>query len=100
MILGTSEPAPNLRSTAAKLAYWLPCAAIHPKHGCTTMKRQWTRDELADHWTLAPTEFELLATKSGATRLGFAILLKAFTLEGRFPRQKHGPQSLPHSKSR
>ena len=28
MILGTSEPAPNLRSTAAKLAYWLPCAAI------------------------------------------------------------------------
>ncbi|MDQ6674930.1 MAG: hypothetical protein M3069_30045 [Chloroflexota bacterium] len=25
------------------------------------MKRQWTRDELADHWTLAPKEFELLA---------------------------------------
>src|SRR5207244_3085899 len=58
-------------------------------HGCTTMKRQWTRDELADHWTLGPTELELLANKSGATRLGFAILLKAFTIEGRFPRQKH-----------
>src|SRR5438105_12362768 len=53
------------------------------------MKRQWTRDELADHWTLGPTELELLANKSGATRLGFAILLKAFTIEGRFPRQKH-----------
>src|SRR5579859_7535972 len=53
------------------------------------MKRQWTRDELADHWTLAPKELELLANKTGATRLGFAVLLKAFVLEGRFPRQKH-----------
>src|SRR5207248_11336380 len=54
-----------------------------------TMKRQWTRDELADHWTLAPEELELLANKTGATRLGFAVLLKAFVFEGRFPRQKH-----------
>jgi len=53
------------------------------------MKRQWTLDELADHWTLAPKELELLANKTGATRLGFAVLLKAFMLEGRFPRQKH-----------
>jgi hypothetical protein len=53
------------------------------------MKRQWTGDELADHWTLGPTEHALLANKSDATRLGFAVLLKAFTLEGRFPRQKH-----------
>jgi hypothetical protein len=28
------------------------------------MKRQWTRDELADHWTLGPKELELLANKS------------------------------------
>jgi hypothetical protein len=53
------------------------------------MKRQWTRDELAEHWTLAPDELELLANKSGATRLGFAVLMKTFMLEGRFPRQKH-----------
>src|SRR5258708_12458819 len=53
------------------------------------MKRQWTRDELADHWTPAPKELELLANKTGATRLGFAVLLKAFVFEGRFPRQKH-----------
>jgi hypothetical protein len=52
------------------------------------MKRHWARDELADHWILGPTELELLANKGGATRLGFAILLKAFTIEGRFPRQK------------
>src|SRR5205807_412386 len=31
---------------------------------------------------------ELVANKSGATRLGFAVLLKFFELEGRFPR--HG----------
>jgi len=53
------------------------------------MKRQWTRDELADHWILTRKELELLANKSAATRLGFAVLLKAFMLEGRFPRQKH-----------
>ncbi len=53
------------------------------------MKRQWTREELAEHWRLAPTELILLANKAGATRLGFAVLLKAFLLEGRFPRQKH-----------
>ena len=53
------------------------------------MKRQWTRDDLADHWTLAPKELELIANKTGATRLGFAVLLKAFVFEGRFPRQKH-----------
>jgi hypothetical protein len=53
------------------------------------MKRLWTRDELADHWTLDANERELLAKKSGAARRGFAVLLKAFTLEGRFPRQKH-----------
>ena len=53
------------------------------------MKRQWTREELVEHWTLAPAELALLANKAGATRLGFALLLKAFLLEGRFPRQKH-----------
>ena len=53
------------------------------------MKRQRTRDELADQWVLAPREIELLANKAGATRLGFAVLLKSFMLEGRFPRQKH-----------
>jgi hypothetical protein len=39
------------------------------------MKRQWTRDELAEHWALTPKELELLANKTGATRLGFAVLL-------------------------
>jgi hypothetical protein len=70
-------------------AYWLPCAAIYPIGWCTTMRRLWSRDEVVDYWTLGPKELELFANKSGATRLGFAVLLKAFALEGRFRRQKH-----------
>jgi hypothetical protein len=52
------------------------------------MKRQWTPDELAEHWTLHPHDLELLANKSGATRLGFALLLKYFQHAGRFPQTK------------
>jgi len=53
------------------------------------MKRQWTQDELAEHWTLLPNELKLLANRTGATRLGFSLLLKAFADQGRFPRQMH-----------
>jgi TnpA family transposase len=52
------------------------------------MKRQWTADELAEHWTLHPGEVDLLANKHGATRLGFALLLKYFQYEGQFPPHK------------
>lgn len=51
------------------------------------MQRDWHPDELAQHWTLADDERAFLANKTGATRLGFALLLKAFQLEGRFPRR-------------
>jgi Domain of unknown function (DUF4158) len=51
------------------------------------MKRDWSGEELGEHWTLMPGERALLANKTGATRLGFAVLLKFFQLEGRFPRQ-------------
>ena len=52
------------------------------------MKRQGTADELAEHWTLHPQELDVLANKSGATRLGFAALLKYFQYEGKFPLHK------------
>ena len=52
------------------------------------MKRDWNADELAEHWTLLSGEKPLLANKTGATRLGFAVLLKFFQHEGRFPRQR------------
>ncbi|THV43098.1 DUF4158 domain-containing protein [Glycomyces buryatensis] len=43
-------------------------------------------DELVDHWTLLEDERLLVGNKSGATGLGFALLLKFYTLYGRFPR--------------
>jgi hypothetical protein len=55
--------------------------------GEITMKRHWETDELVEHWTLLPRETELLTNKTGATRLGFAVLLKFFQLEAYFPQQ-------------
>jgi hypothetical protein len=52
------------------------------------MRRQWTADELAESWSLRPEDKALLGNKSGATRLGFAVLLKFFQYEGCFPRQR------------
>ncbi|GAB2460232.1 Tn3 family transposase [Streptomyces incanus] len=43
-------------------------------------------DELVEHWTVLDDELELVAGKRGATRLGFALLLKHYTQHGRFPR--------------
>jgi hypothetical protein len=56
------------------------------------VKRDWTADELIEHWTLLPSEKPWLANKTGPTRLGFAVLLKFFQHEGRFPQQ---PQEIP-----
>ncbi len=53
------------------------------------MKRNWTIDELVDSWTLLPNELELVGNKTGPTRLGFALLLKFFQLEARFPAAKN-----------
>jgi hypothetical protein len=53
------------------------------------MKRQWNAEELVEHWTLLPSEQALLANKTGTTRLGFAVLLKFFQYEARFPIQAH-----------
>jgi len=43
-------------------------------------------DELVEHWTVLEDEQQLVAGKRGATRLGFALLLKFYTRSGRFPR--------------
>ncbi len=52
------------------------------------MKRTWTTDELLEHFTLLPDEFVAVGNKSGATRLGFAVLLKCLQYDGRFPRSR------------
>src|SRR5260370_9466729 len=53
------------------------------------MKRQWETEELVEHWTLDVEDRTLLGNKTGATRLGFAFLLKLFRREGRFPQHKN-----------
>jgi len=42
------------------------------------MKRQWETEVLIAHWTLHVEELARLGNKSGATRRGFAVLLKFF----------------------
>ena len=50
------------------------------------MKRQWSSDDLITHFTLFPHEHQIIAPlRTDYTRLGFAVLLKCFLLDGRFP---------------
>ena len=56
------------------------------------MKRQWDTEELVEHFTLLPEESILLNNLSGSNRLGFALLLKFFQIEARFPLTK---QEIP-----
>jgi hypothetical protein len=49
------------------------------------VKRIWSEDELHEHWSLSREEQALLARKTSRGQLGFALLLKAFELETRFP---------------
>ncbi|MFH8628023.1 Tn3 family transposase [Streptomyces vietnamensis] len=48
-------------------------------------RQEWSPEELLANWTLVDGDWDLVANKSGATRLGFSLLLKFFELEGRFP---------------
>jgi hypothetical protein len=53
------------------------------------MKRNWQPEELVECWTLLPNELELLVHKKPQNRLIFALLLKFFELEARFPESDH-----------
>jgi len=48
--------------------------------------RELDQDELIDRWTLMGDELNLVASERGATKLGFALLLRFYTERGRFPR--------------
>ncbi len=48
--------------------------------------------DVEDRWTLRAADRALLGNKTGVTRLGFAVLLKLFQDEGRFPRR---PEDVP-----
>lgn len=50
------------------------------------MSGPWTQEEAEEAWTLGPDEHLLLSGKrTGPTRLGFAVLVRFFAREGRFP---------------
>lgn len=50
------------------------------------MRREWEPEDLIACWTLIDADWALVANKRGPTRLGFALSLKFFELEARFPR--------------
>ncbi|MEU1516785.1 DUF4158 domain-containing protein [Streptomyces sp. NPDC005811] len=49
------------------------------------MRREWEPEDLIEVWTMLEEDQERLRNKSGANRLGFALLLKFFEVEARFP---------------
>jgi len=53
------------------------------------MKRNWDVEELIEHFTLLPNEMKLVGNKTGETRIGFAVLLKVFQYQARFPSGKN-----------
>jgi len=49
------------------------------------VRQEWEPEDLVGAWTLVEDDWRRIANKRGATRLGFALLLKFFELEARFP---------------
>jgi hypothetical protein len=52
------------------------------------MKRHWDEQALVERWSLTQDELELLRSRTERSRLGFAVLLKFFQVEGRFPTER------------
>ena len=50
--------------------------------GARPMKRRWDDVELNEYWSLSHDEFELLTNRTERGRLGFAVLLKFFEVDG------------------
>src|SRR5260221_10781326 len=53
--------------------------------GAVALARVLDEDEPIEHWTLIGDELDLLAGRTGPSKLGLALWLKFFTVEGRFP---------------
>jgi hypothetical protein len=49
------------------------------------MRREWEPEDLIASWTLVAPDWDLVANKTGVTRLGFSVVLKFFEVDGRFP---------------
>jgi hypothetical protein len=50
-----------------------------------SVRQDWEPEDLIEVWTLLDDDEKRLRNKSGANRLGFALLLKFFEVEVRFP---------------
>jgi hypothetical protein len=46
------------------------------------VRQDWEPEDLIEVWTLLEDDMKRLRNKSGANRLGFAMLLKFFEVEG------------------
>jgi Domain of unknown function (DUF4158) len=64
----------------------------------TPVTRVLDEDELIGNWTLAGDELEQLPGRRGATKLGFALLLRFYAVHGRFPagRSEIPDQAVAH----
>src|ERR1700721_3389929 len=49
------------------------------------MRAERDGEDVDERWALRASDRTLLGNKTGATRLGFAVLLKMFQANGRFP---------------
>lgn len=54
------------------------------------MKHHWGEPELAEHWSLTREQLSWVRNRTNRSRLGFAVLLKFFEFEGRFPSDRRG----------
>ncbi|MET9423503.1 DUF4158 domain-containing protein [Streptomyces sp. NPDC006540] len=49
------------------------------------MRQEWSPEDVVACWTLMDGDWDLVADKSGPTRLGFGLMLKFFEIEAQFP---------------
>lgn len=64
------------------------------------MQDHWELEDLIASWTLDEDDWSLLANKTGASRLGFGLLLKFFDLAARFPSRRASCRSGSSTSSR
>jgi hypothetical protein len=46
--------------------------------GQARVRKTWEPDELIEAWTLVDADWALVGNKTGATRLGFSLILKFY----------------------
>jgi hypothetical protein len=56
------------------------------------VRAEWESDGLIGAWTPVEGDGKMIGNKSGVTRLGFAVILKFYEIEGRFPAY---PEEVP-----